>query len=81
MSAAYHWIIPIESGFNWYIGPSVRLGAKNETLLLGVAPQGGIEYNFSNIPLQLCVDMRTGLGVNHDAFFLWDFMMGVRYAF
>ena len=81
LSGAYHWVIPIESDFNWYIGPSVRIGSKNEAFLFGLAPQVGVEYNFNNIPLQLCTDMRTGLGVNRDAFFLWDFMVGVRYAF
>lgn len=81
LSAAYHWVNPIESGFNWYVGPSVRIGAKNEAFLLGVAPQVGAEYNFDNIPITLAIDMRTGLGVNRDAFFLWDLMIGVSYAF
>ena len=81
LSGAYQWVVPIESGFNWFIGPSVRIGTKNEAFLFGLAPQVGVEYNFNNIPLQLCTDMRTGLGVNRDAFFLWDFMIGVRYAF
>lgn len=81
LSGSYHWVMNIESNFNWYVGPSVRLGAKHNDFLFGIAPQIGTEYWFSNVPLQLSVDFRPGLGVNNGTFFMWDVMFGVRYVF
>lgn len=81
LAAAYHWVIPIDGGFNWFIGPGARIGSKNEAFLFGVGPQAGAEYRFKNIPLELVADLRTGVGINRDAFHFWDMMFGARYAF
>ncbi|MGV8828714.1 MAG: hypothetical protein ACWA6U_10385 [Breznakibacter sp.] len=81
LSGSYHWVMPIESNFNFFVGPSVRIGAKHDDFLFGIAPQLGTEYWFTNAPFQLSVDFRPGLGVNHGTFFMWDVMFGMRYVF
>ncbi|WP_290842913.1 hypothetical protein [Flavobacterium sp.] len=69
--AGFHWIIPIEQGFNFYAGPAIGAGRWETNhwndvpgdyrddggfgVIAGVA---GLEYVFPNIPLQLSFDIR-----------------------
>lgn len=87
----YQWVFPIENGFNWYagFGPGLSLGSyKNadgnydSKVNLGVAGNIGIEYNFSEVPLQLSLDTRPMFNILHDSSgSLLYFALGVRYKF
>lgn len=69
LTGLYQWVFPIESGFKWYLGVGPALGNtvysgphdKTDGLYLAVAFNGGAEYNFAEIPLQLSVDTRPEL--------------------
>ncbi|MFA6589794.1 MAG: hypothetical protein WCS66_05575 [Bacteroidales bacterium] len=69
IAAIYQWVWSLESiglpeGFKWYAGPGadLYLGLGNNSafpgLSAGVGGQIGIEYSFSEIPLQLSIDYR-----------------------
>jgi len=77
--AGFHWVIPIESGFNFYAGPAIGAGhwefdhwndGPNDFdddgtfgVIAGVA---GIEYVFPSIPLQLSFDIRPEIHFGDD---------------
>ena len=82
----YQWVMPIEGGFNWFVGAGAGLGAfetKGDDGLFGlIAGDIGIEYNF-DIPLMLSLDFRPELGFN-DAYnddLDFDIGLGIRYQF
>ena len=90
LTGLYQWVMPIESGFNWYLGlgPSIGnssysgSGNYNDGMFLALALNAGIEYNFSEIPLQLSIDTRPELGVvnvHHNGWF--GLALGIRYKF
>lgn len=69
--AGFHWVFPIENGFNFYAGPAIGAGRweydhwndlpgnRDDDGAFGViAGVAGIEYVFPNIPLQLSFDIR-----------------------
>jgi hypothetical protein len=82
----YQWVMPIDGGFNWFVGAGGGIGSydagdDNGTFAL-VAGDIGIEYNFE-IPLILSLDARPELGFNdsysNDLDF--DIALGIRYQF
>lgn len=94
LSGIYHWVMPIEGGFYWYVGPGAALGVwdydddfpfddrnNDEGFFLNVAGQVGIEYNF-DIPLQLSLDVRPEVPIiNRYDDFDFDLALGIRYRF
>lgn len=91
-AGAYHWIWNIEGGFNWYVGPAASIGSwsykskydylEDDGFFLGVGAQGGVEYNFDEIPLQISVDSRPQIGIGnvYDAF-NFGVAFSARYTF
>ena len=82
----YQWVMPIDGGFNWYVGAGGGLGSfdagDNDGTFLLVAGDIGIEYDFE-IPLLISLDMRPELGFNDnysDDLDL-DIALGLRYQF
>lgn len=82
----YQWVMPIDGGFNWYVGAGGGLGSfdagDNDGIFALVAGDIGIEYNF-DFPLLLSLDMRPELGFN-DEFsddLDLDIALGIRYQF
>jgi hypothetical protein len=82
----YQWVMPIDGGFNWYVGAGGGLGSfdagENDGTFALVAGDIGIEYNFE-IPLLISLDMRPELGFNDnysDDLDL-DIALGLRYQF
>ncbi len=92
----YQWIWEIDRGFNWYAGVGGGLGSwsydkggvsENGTILLA-AGDIGIEYKFSEAPIQLSLDLRPEFYLNNsnsnkyrDQNFGPDIALGVRYCF
>ena len=62
----YQWVWNIDGGFNWYVGCRCRywywnyttLGIKDNGSFVLAAGDIGIEYNFSEAPIQLSLDFR-----------------------
>ena len=82
----YQWVMPIDGGFNWYVGAGGGIGSfeagENDGTFALVAGDRGIEYNFE-IPLLISLDMRPELGFNDnysDDLDL-DIALGLRYQF
>lgn len=89
LTGLYQWVMPIESGFYWYLGIGPSLGNwaydyNNDTgVYLAAALNAGIEYNFSEIPLQISIDTRPELSfVNPpDDAFGFGLALGLRHRF
>lgn len=95
----HQWVFDIENGFQWFLGAGASIGntiydsydnngnpEKDSYFTLALNPNGGVEYWFKNIPLQLSVDARPYWHVlDHDAndFDAFQFSLGVaaRYTF
>ena len=92
----YQWVWNIEGGFNWYAGVGAGVGSwsydKNGVSDSGtfvlVAGDLGIEYNFSEAPIQLSLDIRPELYLNNNGDnqfrennFGPDIALGIRYRF
>lgn len=82
----YQWVMPIDGGFNWFVGAGAGLGSfdagDNDGIFALVAGNIGIEYDF-DIPLILSLDVRPELGFN-DEFsddLDLDIALGIRYQF
>ena len=87
----YQWVWNIEGGFNWYAGVGGGLGnysgKKNknndysETFVFA-AGDIGIEYNFTDAPILLSLDLRPELGFgNTYNDFDNDIALSIRYQF
>ena len=92
----YQWVWGIDKGFNWYAGIGGGIGSwsydrgnvnDNGTFLLAAADLG-IEYNFSEAPIQLSLDLRPELYFNDNRkdfdnynSFGPDIALGIRYRF
>jgi hypothetical protein len=69
LTALHQWVMPIESGFYWYLGLGPALGnwAHNTNSSTGVyvaaALNAGVEYNFAEVPLQISIDTRPELSL------------------
>ena len=97
LAGIYQWVWNIEGGFNWYAGVGGGLGSWSEDYYVGgnnyndngtivfVAGDLGIEYNFSEAPIQLSLDIRPELYFNSNDYrednFGPDIALGVRYRF
>jgi hypothetical protein len=86
----YQWVWAIESGFSWYAGVGGGLGSvnwddsynnDNDGFWLSINGQVGIEYQFSEIPLQLSLDTRPGFAFGQGEVDVWDVALGIRYTF
>jgi hypothetical protein len=87
LTTLYQWVFPIEGNFNWYVGAGGGIGSFNAPhdsgVFLFLAGDGGVEYNFPEIPLLLSLDIRPELNFNDhysDRLDL-DIAIGVRYQF
>lgn len=87
LAGIYQWTGPIAGGFGWYVGPGVNLGyCIHHGFGIAVILQGGVEYNFSTIPLQLSLDVRPSWdfirreGCIYSGFG-WGVVLGIRYRF
>ena len=85
LAGIYQWTGPIAGGFGWYVGPGVNLGfCIHHGFGIAAILQGGIEYDFSSIPLQLTLDARPSWdfirrgGCVYNGFG-WGVALGVRY--
>ena len=97
LAGIYQWVWNIEGGFNWYAGLGGGLGSysydynaggqkyKDSGVILFVAGDLGIEYNFKEAPIQLSLDIRPELYFNSDNYrsdnFAPDLALGIRYRF
>ncbi len=84
LAGMYHWVMNLDGGLNWFIGPGAIVGSyDNSAINIGLGGQIGIEYNFNtqNVPILLSLDARpmwnlygdrTGLG--------WGAALGLRYV-
>jgi hypothetical protein len=93
IAGIYQWVWNIEGGFNWYAGVGGGLGSwsendlgnKDNGTILFAAGDLGIEYNFSEAPIQLSLDIRPELYFNSDDYrednFGPDIALGIRYRF
>ena len=82
----------IRSGFNWDVGAGWSIGESdlnghfsddddfNDGVFLNFDLQLGIEYNFSEVPLQLSLDGRPEFGIINDDFDM-GYGLGIRYTF
>ena len=87
LAGIYQWTGPIAGGFGWYVGPGVNLGyCIHHGFGIAVILQGGVEYNFSTIPLQLSLDVRPSWdfirreGCIYSGFG-WGVALSIRYRF
>jgi len=86
LSAIYQFTFDVTKNFGLYVGPGARvdmaLGVNDAAIGLALAGQGGMEYNFSAIPLQLSLDVRPYFYLIPATNFHWgDFALGIRYRF
>jgi len=82
----YQWVMPIEGGFNWFVGAGAGLGSfdagEDDGFFALLAGDIGIEYNF-DFPLILSLDARPEIGFN-DSYsddLDFDIALGIRYQF
>jgi len=92
----YQWVWNIEGGFNWYAGVGAGLGSWSYNGPGSADPDGGvfilaagdigIEYNFSEAPIQLSLDFRPEFYLNNSGDnrfrednFGPDIALGIRY--
>lgn len=89
LTGIYQWTGEIGSGFGWYAGIGANLGyfdyeIGDSDVALAIAGQGGIEYKFDAIPIQLSLDIRPRFYIipDMDDRFHWgDIALGIRYCF
>ena len=97
LAGIYQWVWNIEGGFNWYAGLGGGLGSysynykvgndkfEDSGLILFVAGDLGIEYNFKEVPIQLSLDIRPELYFDSEKYrndsFGPDLALGIRYRF
>lgn len=97
LAGIYQWVWNIDGGFNWYAGVGGGLGSysydynlgnqkyKDSGVIVFVAGDLGLEYNFKEVPIQLSLDIRPELYFNSDNYrsdsFAPDLALGIRYKF
>ena len=88
-TAIYQWVWNIEGGFNWYAGVGGGIGnysgkdnADFSETFVFAAGDIGIEYNFTDAPILLSLDLRPefGFGNNFNDFGN-DIALSIRYQF
>ncbi len=91
LTGLYQWVMPIESGFYWYLGAGPAIGfwdekqdhySNNGGIYLAASLNVGAEYKFAEVPIQLALDLRPEFGLINR----WDAVGGglgfsVRYCF
>lgn len=81
VAATYNFsIAEFGDGFKFYAGPGIGLGFA-ESLMVGVAGQAGIEYNFASAPVNISVDVRPYFDFMGVGLVGWYPHIGVRYNF
>ena len=91
LTALYQWVMPIESGFYWYYGLGPSIGSWNydydrtngSGVYVAAALNIGVEYNFSEAPLQISIDTRPELSLINppDDPFGFGLALALRYRF
>lgn len=89
LTGIYQWVMPIESGFFWYLGVGPGLGSwshddsDDSGIYLTAALNAGIEYNFLEVPLQISIDTRPELSLSDtpDDAFGFGLSLALRYRF
>jgi hypothetical protein len=91
LTGLYQWVMPIENGFNWYLGLGPSIGSWSYRgddadvdggLGLGLALNIGAEYNFSEVPLQIALDTRPTLNITDSGDDGWfGLALAFRYRF
>jgi hypothetical protein len=85
LAGVYQWAGPIAGNFGWYVGPGVNLGfCLHHGFGIAAILQGGVEYDFSSIPLQLTLDARPSWDFIRregcvSSGFGWGIALGIRY--
>jgi hypothetical protein len=85
VAAIYQWVMNIDGGFNWFVGPGAGFSSfqvKDGDGYIGLAVGGqiGLEYNFK-APFQISLDARPMWGLLSDAKgFGWGAALGIRYV-
>ena len=81
VAATYNFsIAEFGDGFKFYAGPGIGLGFA-ESLMVGVAGQAGIEYNFASAPVNISVDVSPYFDFMGVGLVGWYPHIGVRYNF
>lgn len=81
VTATYNFnIAEFGQGFKFYAGPGIGLGFA-ESLMVGVAGQAGVEYNFASAPVNISVDVRPYFDFMGVGLVGWYPHIGVRYNF
>jgi hypothetical protein len=89
INGVYQFIQPLSDGFRFYYGVGGHISSfsrrnhwdNNMEGRLGILAQAGVEYFFTEIPLQLSLDARPGLFVGHRSGLGIDLGLGARYYF
>ncbi|MBN2742844.1 hypothetical protein LX69_01917 [Breznakibacter xylanolyticus] len=94
LTGVHQWVFPIESGFQWFVGVGGQFGSwswddkyyngnDDDGMWIAIAGQIGIEYQFSEVPLQIGIDARPNIGVVNSNSELgnWDVALSIRYCF
>src|SRR5436190_22515783 len=86
----YHFDIKPVEGLRWFIGGGATIfntfseGDDYNGFGLGIYPTGGLDYKFSNIPLNLTTDLRPTIhlvGPGYYNSFYGNFGLAARYTF
>lgn len=95
LTGIYQWVWNIDGGFNWYAGPGIGVGSYSHKYKANgkshkdsgayglITGDIGIEYNFSEVPIQISLDFRPEIYLNDDYRdgIHSDFGLGIRYKF
>ena len=96
LTGVYHWVMNIEGGFNWFIGPGAQIGSasyrydyagtkySDSYVFVGLGGQIGIEYDFNefDVPILLGFVIRPMLYIaNGGSNFNGDGALSIRYTF
>lgn len=91
VAAFFHWVFPLDQGFAWYLGPGLGTGIldddrprfeeKSDVFII-LGGQGGMQYSFKDLPLQLSLDLRPEFfaGKSNDELAI-DLGLSIRYIF
>lgn len=78
----YEWNMELPtSGLNWYVGVGPNIGlATGSAFYLGATGLAGIEYTFSDLPINVALDTGPALSVLPGITFGWGGGLAVRYT-
>lgn len=95
LTGTYQWVFPFADaeGLQWFVGPGARLGfwdynpegSDNDDngINIGIGGIIGMDYTFSEVPIQLSLDTRPMFNLLGSDDYRGDFSvaLGVRYVF